>query len=345
MTSEAYKRAGVDIDAGNQLVEKLKPLAKQATRPEVLSGLGGFGGCFELDVGRYRQPVLISGADGVGTKLKLACQWQKHDNIGIDLVAMCANDILTCGAEPLFFLDYYATSQLDVRTAEAVIAGISRGCQQAGMALLGGETAEMPGLYSHGDYDLAGFCVGVVEKDSIIDGSQIQPGHAVIGLASTGIHSNGYSLVRQLLIDYDIIVDQKIGSASLRDLLLEPTQIYVNIIQTLLQDISILGMAHITGGGLLENIPRMLPSFTSAKINVNSWPMTPLFEWLYQTATLSFSESYTVFNAGIGYVLCIPAEQVEKCLNICQNLHQKAWLIGQIEANQSSQPTVTLVKS
>lgn len=342
MTNQAYKDAGVDIDAGNLLVEKIKPLAKNTNRSEVLGNLGGFGGCFQLDWQRYQQPVLVSGTDGVGTKLKLACDWQQHDTIGIDLVAMCANDILTCGAEPLFFLDYYATSALDVTVATNVVAGISNGCQQAGMALLGGETAEMPGLYQPGDYDLAGFCVGIVEKTAMIDGSQIQVGDALIGLASSGIHSNGYSLVRKILDDNTIDLNQTIDGVALKSLLLAPTQIYVKTIQRLLTKFDIRGMAHITGGGLLENIPRILPTQTNAEIDPNSWPTSPLYQWLFQQADLSENERFTTFNCGIGYVLCLPQAEATACLAALQELQQPAWVIGQVIAgNADTTPKVT----
>ena len=343
MTNQAYKDAGVDIDAGNRFVEKIKPYAKQASRPEVLGNLGGFGGCFQLDWQRYHQPVLVSGTDGVGRELKIAFEWQQHDTIGIDLVAMCANDILTCGAEPLFFLDYYATSQLDIDTAASVVKGISIGCQQAGMALLGGETAEMPGLYQTGDYDLAGFCVGIVERSAMVDGQTISAGDALIGLASSGIHSNGYSLVRKIIKDNAIDLEQTVGGETLLSLLLAPTQIYVKTIQALLPHFMIRGMAHITGGGLLENVPRMLPNHTLAEININSWPTTPLYQWLFEQSDLTQIERYTTFNAGIGYVMCVPQAEVDACLAALAQLAQPAWQIGSIKASENATPSVTLV--
>ncbi len=345
MNNQTYKDAGVDIEAGNRLVTALKPIAKQTERPEVVGTLGGFGGCFQLDWQRYREPILVSGTDGVGTKLKLACEWQYHDTIGIDLVAMCANDILTCGAEPLFFLDYYATGQLDVESATTVIRGIADGCQQAGMALLGGETAEMPGLYQTGDYDLAGFCVGIVEKSAVIDGSKIQPGDALIGLASTGIHSNGYYLIRKILQERAIDPNYLIGGIPLKNLLLTPTQIYVKTVHALLSQFTIRGMAHITGGGLLENIPRILPEGTKAIIHVNRWPTSPLYHWLLQQTTMTQQEYYTTFNTGIGYVLCLPETETLACLNALHVMQQSAWHIGHVIATDTPQPSVELVKT
>lgn len=343
MTNQAYKNAGVDIDAGNRLVETIKPLAKRTHRPEVLGALGGFGGCFALNTQRYQQPILVSGTDGVGTKLTLAGEWHQHDTIGIDLVAMCANDILTCGAEPLFFLDYYATSSLDVEVAATVVRGISEGCLQAGLALLGGETAEMPGLYQPGDYDLAGFCVGVVEKSAMIDGSQIQPGDKLIGLGSSGLHSNGYSLLRKILTDQKIDTMQIVDGIPLRQRLLAPTQIYVKLIHNILAKFTIRGMAHITGGGLIENLPRILPASTMANIELASWPVGPLYEWLFKQAELSQTEWYTTFNCGIGYVLCLPENQAGACLDALQAQQQPAWIIGSISESVEPKPHVHLI--
>jgi len=280
--SLSYKDAGVDINTGNELVQRIKPMAAETMRPEVLGGLGGFGALFELPVQRYQQPVLVSGTDGVGTKLKLAQMLNHHDTIGIDLVAMCVNDILVLGAEPLFFLDYYATGKLDNDVAANVIKGIAEGCKQAGAALSGGETAEMPGMYELGDYDLAGFCVGVVEKSAIIDGSQVSAGDSLVAIASSGPHSNGYSLIRKILEVSQAKLDSPCGATTLGDALMTPTRIYVKAIRQLLEQVDVHAMAHITGGGLLENIPRIMPHNTSARIDAGSWELTPVFQWLQE---------------------------------------------------------------
>jgi phosphoribosylformylglycinamidine cyclo-ligase len=328
----SYRDAGVDIDAGNRLVNLIKPMAASTSRPEVLGGLGGFGALFEIPLDRYKNPVLVSGTDGVGTKLKLAMMMNKHDTIGIDLVAMCVNDLVVAGAEPLFFLDYYATGHLDPEVASQVIKGISDGCKEAGAALTGGETAEMPGMYHGGDYDLAGFCVGIVDKDKIIDGSRVQAGHVIIGLASSGAHSNGYSLIRKILEYSNTSLDTPLAGKTLGELLLEPTRIYVKPILNLLsQGIDIRAIAHITGGGLLENIPRVLPSDTAAILDGNSWSLPPLFQWLQQAGNVQDHEMHRTFNCGVGMVLCVAENQVNQTLSLLANEGQSAWLLGHIE--------------
>jgi phosphoribosylformylglycinamidine cyclo-ligase len=328
-----YRAAGVNIEQGNLLVERIKPLAKRTHRPEMLGGIGGFNALFELPLTRYQHPVLVSGTDGVGTKLKLALALNRHDTIGIDLVAMCVNDILTCGAEPLFFLDYYATGSLDVAVATQVIEGISRGCELAGAALVGGETAEMPGFYQSDDYDLAGFCVGIVEKSAIIDGHTIQVGDSLLGLASSGAHSNGYSLIRKILEVNHISLEQDFQGRSLGEVLLEPTKIYVKPLLQLMQTVTIKAMAHITGGGLLENIPRVLPPGVCAQIDIRSWPRPPLFTWLQQQGNIVDNEMYRTFNNGIGLVLCVAPQQQEMALTLLHELGETAWKIGQIVAH------------
>ena len=311
-TTLSYRDAGVDIDAGDELVERIKPAVNRTRRKEVLAGLGGFGALFQLDVQRYREPVLVSGTDGVGTKLLLANRMQRHESIGIDLVAMCVNDILTSGAEPLFFLDYYACGKLEVGVAETVIAGIAEGCHQAGCALVGGETAEMPGMYDPGHYDLAGFAVGVVEKSRILDGSRIRPGHRVLGLASSGPHSNGYSLIRRVLEvsgePLDTVLHNADGSTIvLGDALLAPTVIYVKPVLKLLDSGDIDGLAHITGGGLTENIVRVLPEDTGLRLVTSAWRPPAVFDWLQQQGGISAAEMLRTFNCGIGMVMLVPA--------------------------------------
>lgn len=330
----SYRDAGVNIDNGNLLVEKIKPIAARTHRPEMLGNLGGFGALCEIPLDRYKKPVLVSGTDGVGTKLKLAQTYAKYDTIGIDLVAMCVNDIVTSGAEPLFFLDYYSTGKLDVEVATQVVAGIGKGCELAGAALVGGETAEMPGMYSQGDYDLAGFAVGIVEKNAIIDGSKVQAGDALIGLASSGPHSNGYSLIRKIL-EQSSAVDKDIINS-----LLEPTRIYVKSLLELISQIPVHALAHITGGGLLENIPRVLPSNCCANINANSWSRPAIFDWLQQQGNISDTEMYRTFNCGIGMVICIPADQINKALNLLTELGETAWHIGNIDTNSNQQITI-----
>lgn len=327
----SYRDAGVDIDAGNRLVERIKPYAKRTQRPEVLGGLGSFGALFELPLDRYRQPVLVSGTDGVGTKLKLALELQCHDQIGIDLVAMCVNDVLVVGAEPLFFLDYYATGKLDVEVASAVVKGIADGCLQAGAALVGGETAEMPGLYQSGDYDLAGFCVGIVEKAKIIDGQQVGTGDVLVALGSSGAHSNGYSLIRKILAVRNANLAQPLADGvPLGQALLEPTRIYVKAVRQLLETVPLKAIAHITGGGLTENLPRVLPPGVTARIDTQSWQRPALFQWLQQQGGIAESEMWRTFNCGVGMVLCVAAEHSGAALRILQAAGENAWLVGEI---------------
>ena len=322
-----YKDAGVDIDAGNELVDRIKPLVKRTHRPEVLAGLGGFGGLFALPPDRYREPVLVSGTDGVGTKLMLAQQLGKHDTIGIDLVAMCVNDVLVQGAEPLFFLDYFACGRLDVAVATDVIAGIAAGCELAGAALIGGETAEMPDMYADGEYDLAGFCVGAVERSGMIDGQAIAAGDELIGIASSGPHSNGYSLIRKVLeIDGDAQIDGKPA----RDALLEPTRIYVKPILELMQTVTIKGLSHITGGGISENLPRVLPDSVHASIDASSWQQGPVFDWLAATGNIAEDEMRRTFNCGVGMIVAVDAADLGAALARLGELGETAWHIGSV---------------
>jgi phosphoribosylformylglycinamidine cyclo-ligase len=325
-----YRDAGVDIDAGEALVHRIKPLAASTRRAGVLSGLGGFGGLFELPTG-YRSPVLVSGTDGVGTKLKLAVALDRHEGVGIDLVAMCANDIVVAGAEPLFFLDYYATGRLSVEAAAEVITGIAEGCRQAGCALLGGETAEMPGMYADGDYDLAGFCVGVVEKDRIITAERVRQGDALIGLASSGAHSNGYSLIRKVLELTDEDPTQPFDGATLGARLLAPTRIYARPLLALIAEFDIHGMAHITGGGITENLPRCLPDGTRARIDLDSWSVPQLFRWLKEQGGISAAEMLRTFNCGVGMVICLPGDQAAPACERLTTLGEHAWVIGRVE--------------
>jgi phosphoribosylformylglycinamidine cyclo-ligase len=329
-SSITYKDAGVDIEAGDELVERIKPAVKRSMRPEVLAGLGGFGALFELPIDRYKKPVLVSGTDGVGTKLRLAIETQRHDTIGIDLVAMCANDVVVQGAEPLFFLDYYATGKLDVSAAESVIKGIVEGCVQAGAALIGGETAEMPGMYAAGDYDLAGFCVGIVEKDAIIDGTRTRPGDSIIGLPSSGPHSNGYSLIRKLLQISKATSSTKLAGGSLYDALLAPTRIYVKPLLALAKAVSIHGMAHITGGGLTENIPRVIPHGLEVMLSAQTWTRPPVFDWLQKVGNIADAEMYRTFNCGIGMTICVGAEHTEKALTILRQHGEHPVIIGEV---------------
>ena len=328
-SSLSYRDAGVDIDAGNALVERIKPLAAATRRPGVLAGLGGFGALFEIPA-NYRQPVLVAGTDGVGTKLKLAMEVGKHDTIGIDLVAMCANDLIVQGAEPLFFLDYYATGHLDVDTASDVVKGISEGCLQAGAALIGGETAEMPGMYAGEDYDLAGFCVGVVEKDRIIDGSQVKVGDVLIGLPSSGPHSNGYSLIRKVIEKSGADLDMAFDGATLGERLLEPTRIYIKPLLELFKHVDVHALAHITGGGLLENLPRVMPENTTARINPKSWQQPAVFQWLQQQGNIKTTEMYRTFNCGIGMVVVVAASEVDETLERLRTNGEAAMRIGEI---------------
>jgi len=327
--SLSYRDAGVDIDAGNALVDRIKPLVKATSRPEVLGGLGGFGGLFHL--GRtFRDPVLVSGTDGVGTKLLLARRFGSHDTIGIDLVAMCVNDILVCGAEPLFFLDYFACGRLDTEVAAEVIGGIAEGCRQAGCALIGGETAEMPGMYDAGDYDLAGFSVGAVERDAIIDGARIDTDCVVLGLRSSGPHSNGYSLIRKVLELAGQPADIRIDDIRLDEALLAPTRIYVDPVGKLIGRCDLRGMAHITGGGLTENIVRVLPANLGLEIDVSAWRVPAVFDWLQRTGGISDAEMRRTFNLGIGFALIVPAAEAE---SIARQLDEPAPVIGRIVAH------------
>lgn len=330
----SYRDAGVDIDAGDRLVENIKPLAKRTLRPEVLTGIGGFGALFEVSK-KYRNPVLVSGTDGVGTKLKLAFQLKRHDTIGIDLVAMSVNDILVQGAEPLFFLDYFACGKLDVKTATAVISGIAKGCELAGCSLIGGETAEMPGMYPPGEYDLAGFAVGMVEKDHIISGATIQPGDILLGLASSGAHSNGYSLIRKIIEQHQTDLSAPLGNAPLADLIMAPTRIYVKPVLELIQQIPVKGLAHITGGGLVENVPRILPPHVMAVLQKQAWEMPPLFHWLQQQGNVAEAEMHRVFNCGIGMVIVVAPEHVDTALECLRAAGETAWPIGEIKQRRS----------
>ena len=328
-TSLSYKDAGVDIDAGNALVERIKGVSKRTRRPEVIGGLGGFGALCRIPAG-YREPVLVSGTDGVGTKLRLAIDLKKHDTVGIDLVAMCANDLIVQGAEPLFFLDYYATGKLDVDTAAAVVTGIGIGCEMSGCSLIGGETAEMPGMYEGEDYDIAGFCVGVVEASEIIDGSKVKAGDALIALASSGPHSNGFSLIRKILEVSKADLQQTVGDKSLADALLEPTRIYVKPVLKLIESCDIHALSHITGGGFWENIPRVLPDNTKAVIDGSSWQWPAVFSWLQANGNVETYEMYRTFNCGVGMIIALPAEQVAPALALLQAEGEHAWHIGHI---------------
>ncbi|MBW6508312.1 MAG: phosphoribosylformylglycinamidine cyclo-ligase [Desulfuromonadales bacterium] len=330
-----YKDAGVDIDAGNEFVQQIKPLVKQTSRPEVLADIGGFGGLFSLNTAKYQRPVLVAATDGVGTKLMLAFMLNQHETVGIDLVAMCVNDIIVQGAEPLFFLDYFATGKLTPAQGVEVIKGVTEGCKQAGCALLGGETAEMPGMYKSGEYDLAGFAVGVADYDHIIDGSTITKGDQVIGIASSGLHSNGYSLARKILLEtmkLDLTAVPAGLDRPLGEVLLSPTRIYVKSILNLLRDFQLKGIAHITGGGLLENIPRVLPHHCKAVINGNSWDKPAIFELLRQGGNVPLEEMYRTFNYGVGMVLVAPQAETDDILSRLAALGETAWLIGHIAA-------------
>ena len=327
-----YRDAGVDIDAGARLVERIKPLAAATMRPGVLAGLGGFGALFELPIERYRQPVLVSGTDGVGTKLRLAIELGRHDTIGIDLVAMCANDILVSGAEPLFFLDYYATGRLDVEVAASVVAGIARGCDLAGCALTGGETAEMPGMYQAGDYDLAGFCVGIAEKSELILPDRVQAGDVLIGLASSGAHSNGYSLIRKVLDVSGADLTEDLDGAPLGDRLLAPTRIYVRSLLPLIRRLRVHALAHITGGGITENLPRVLPAGTCARIDLASWRQPAVFDWLRVQGGISELEMLRTFNCGVGMVVCVAATDASAALEQLRGAGEDAWVLGSVEA-------------
>ena len=335
--SLSYRDAGVDINAGDSLVERIKPFAKRTMRPEVLGDLGGFGALVEISQ-KYRHPVLVSGTDGVGTKLKLAFEWDQHDTVGIDLVAMSVNDILVQGAEPLFFLDYFACGKLDVERAAAVIKGIAAGCEQSGCALIGGETAEMPGMYPDGEYDLAGFAVGVVEKEQVINGHSIVAGDVVLGLASNGIHSNGYSLVRKIIERAQPELDAEFNQGkTLRQAIIAPTRLYVKPILAALKQFTIKGMAHITGGGISENVPRILPENTVAAIDSQSWPLPKLFQWLQQAGNVVTQEMYRTFNCGIGMVLVVSPEDVDVIQKFLQQQGETVYQIGRIRSRQGGE--------
>jgi phosphoribosylformylglycinamidine cyclo-ligase len=325
-----YRDAGVDIDAGDELVERIKPVVKRTMRKEVMAGIGGFGALVEVPLDRYRKPVLVSGTDGVGTKLRLAIDTGRHDKIGIDLVAMCANDIAVSGAEPLFFLDYYATGKLRVEVAEAVIRGIAEGCVQAGAALVGGETAEMPGMYHGDDYDLAGFCVGVVERDRIIDGSRTADGDVIIGLASSGPHSNGYSLIRKLVSLAGANDQTQLDGKPLFDRLLTPTRIYVKPMLALAQKFAVKGFAHITGGGLTDNIPRVIPDGFEVILQRRSWARDPVFDWLAATGKIAAAEMYRTFNCGLGMVAVVAPADVDAALALLRGAGESASVVGQV---------------
>jgi phosphoribosylformylglycinamidine cyclo-ligase len=330
-SSLTYKDAGVDIDAGNALVERIKPAVAATRRPGMLSGIGGFGGLFELPSG-YRRPVLVAGTDGVGTKLKLAIETGRHDGVGIDLVAMCANDVIVQGAEPLFFLDYYGTGRLDVDVAVSVIEGIAAGCRQAGAALLGGETAELPGFYQDGDYDLAGFCVGIVEHDRIIDGSKVAPGDAIVGIASSGLHSNGYSLARKVLERSGAAHEMPLDGVALIDRLLAPTRIYVKPLLALFAEVEVHALAHITGGGLPENLPRVLPEGLMATIDRSSWRRPAIFDWLQAEGGIADAELYRTFNCGLGMAVILPQAAVARAIELLAEHGEHAWVAGRIAA-------------
>jgi phosphoribosylformylglycinamidine cyclo-ligase len=340
-TGLSYKDAGVDIDAGDALVEKIKSVTQSTRRPEVLSGLGGFGALCELPSG-YQKPVLVSATDGVGTKLKLAIEMGKHDTIGIDLVAMCVNDLIVCGAEPLFFLDYYATGGLNVDVAAEVVSGIGEGCRQSNCSLIGGETAEMPGMYLKGDYDLAGFAVGVVEKDGIITNEQVKSGDCLIGIASSGPHSNGYSLIRKVLEVSDARLDDPFGESTLGDVLLTPTEIYVKAMQELISQVTVHGMAHITGGGILENLPRVMPDYTQADIDSDSWQRPAIFDWLQNNGNIAPREMLRTFNCGLGMIVCVAEQDAEQAVEILNSMTRGAAVIGRITVSDQQKPHVNV---
>ena len=325
-----YKSAGVDIEAGNTLVERIKPIAAKTRTAGVMSGLGGFGSMFELPLDRYKQPILVSGTDGVGTKLKLAIDLNQHNTVGIDLVGMCVNDIIVQGAESLFFLDYFATGKLDVDTATSVVEGIGKGCELAGAALVGGETAEMPGMYADGEYDLAGFCVGIVEKEAIIDGSKVSAGDKLIGIASSGPHSNGYSLIRKIIERSNIPLTDTLAGKPLAEHLLEPTRIYVKPLLQLINKLPVHAMAHITGGGITENLPRVLPEGLSANINLNAWTLPDIFQWLQEQGNVTQADMLTTFNCGVGMIVCVAAEDEATTIATLNEHGEQAFTIGKI---------------
>jgi phosphoribosylformylglycinamidine cyclo-ligase len=341
--SLSYKDAGVDIDAGNALVEKIKGAVKRTTRPEVMGGIGGFGAICQIPTG-YKEPVLVSGTDGVGTKLRLAIDLKKHDTVGIDLVAMCVNDLLVLGAEPLYFLDYYATAKLDVDVASDVVAGIAEGCIQSGCALVGGETAEMPGMYHPGDYDIAGFCTGIAEKSELIDGSKVAAGDQLIALGSSGPHSNGFSLIRKVLEVNNTDTTEMLGDRSIADHLLEPTKIYVKSILAMLKEVKAHALSHITGGGFWENIPRVLPESAQAIINGNSWQWPEIFNWLQEKGNITTHEMYRTFNCGVGMIIVVPADSLAQSLEILSAHGENAWHIGEIADMQADAEQVVINK-
>jgi phosphoribosylformylglycinamidine cyclo-ligase len=338
----SYREAGVDIEAGDALVEAIKPLAQRTLRPEVLAGIGGFGAMCQIPK-KFREPVLVSGTDGVGTKLKLAFALRRHDTVGIDLVAMSANDVLAQGAEPLFFLDYFACGRLEQRVAAEVIRGIARGCELAGCALIGGETAEMPGMYPDGEYDLAGFCVGVVERSRIVDGSAIVPGDVLLGLASSGAHSNGYSLIRRILDTVKPDLTLKVGARPLAEALMEPTRIYVKPLLALLREVPVKGIAHITGGGLVGNVPRVLPAGTRAVIERKSWQRPALFDWLQRMGSVAEDEMHRVFNCGIGMVLVTARADAPRALRLLREAGETVYEIGAVEKAPTGEPQALLI--
>jgi len=333
-----YKSAGVDIEAGSALIERIKPAVEKTFRPGVLAGLGGFGALFELPWERYRHPVLVAGTDGVGTKLKLALALDRHDTVGIDLVAMCVNDIVVQGAEPLFFLDYYATGKLDVETAARVVGGIAEGCRIAGCALIGGETAEMPGFYGGGEYDLAGFSVGIVEKDAIIDGSRVRPGDVLVALASSGPHANGFSLIRRILEISGAELSRPLAGRPLADWLLEPTRIYVKTLLRLLETCPVHALAHITGGGISENLPRVLPEGLGAEIDLSRWRLPPVFRWLQEQGGIATGEMLRTFNCGVGMIVCVPDGTEADAIARLHELGEKAWTVGRVTTRDDGPP-------
>ena len=335
----SYKDAGVDILAGDELVERIKPFAKKTMRNGVLAGLGGFGSMFEISQ-EYKNPVIVSGTDGVGTKLKLAFETNRHETIGQDLVAMCVNDILVQGAEPLFFLDYFACGKLSVRQASDVIKGIADGCQIAGCALVGGETAEMPGMYNEGEYDLAGFCVGIVDKQNIIDGSKVKKDDVIIGLPSSGPHSNGYSLIRHLIKETKINLDESLNGNKFADLLLEPTKIYVKPILHLLKSIQVNALAHITGGGITENVPRVIPKDLAVQINLSSWQIPKIFQWLQSAGNLIYEEMFKTFNCGIGMIIIVKPDDKDEVIKILKEMDQDSVELGMVTYRKNGDPQV-----
>ncbi|MGR5322523.1 phosphoribosylformylglycinamidine cyclo-ligase [Vibrio sp. DNB22_17_1] len=340
-SSLSYKDAGVDIDAGNALVDRIKGAVKRTRRPEVMGGIGGFGALCELPT-KYKQPVLVSGTDGVGTKLRLALDMNKHDTIGIDLVAMCVNDLIVQGAEPLFFLDYYATGKLDVDTAADVVSGIADGCVQAGCALIGGETAEMPGMYEGEDYDVAGFCVGVVEKEDVIDGTKVAAGDALIAVGSSGPHSNGYSLIRKILEVSGADKNEELEGRTIGEYLLEPTKIYIKSALKMIEKHDIHAISHITGGGFWENIPRVLPEGTKAVIDGNSWEWPIIFKWLQEKGNVETHEMYRTFNCGVGLIVALPKDQADAAVALLEEEGENAWVIGEIAQAEANEEQVEI---